>query len=105
MNKLYESKRFIVTGIAAAILVILSVFPMYIITEASKKGQFEMTAAWSAWAALVSGIVAVSANYVIKETNRPSFIGMGGIGINLPKPKYKELKNHEDMSDPEDIPL
>jgi len=103
--KAYESKRFILTGIGMFLLVLASLFPMNVIYKAADKDQFDMTAAWTAWGSVVSSLVLIIGNYVIKESNKPSLIGFGGMGINIPKPKYKELKNHEDESDPEDMPF
>jgi hypothetical protein len=100
-----ESKRFIMSASIIVVLTIASLFPMYIINKGSNIGVFDMTAAWTAWGIIYSGIVTAGANYVIKESNNPSLFGFGGMGLNLPKPRYKELKNHEDMSDPEDMPL
>lgn len=104
--KAYESKRFILTAVVVLVLTLASLFPMYIINKASEESVYDLTAAWTAWGIIYSGIVTAAANYVIKESNKPSFIGFGGMVSNIPSlPKKKILENYEDESDPEDIPL
>lgn len=107
LEKIDDAKRtrLKVTFIAMGLVTLLSFFPMHVILRATTFRVFEIAAAWTAWGLCVAGIGSIAGYYVNKETVRGSLFGIGMGVITGKTPIYKTMKNHEDESDPEDIPL
>lgn len=99
-----KRSRLKLTIMVNIMLVILSIFPMYIILEAAKAHYYELASVWAAWSGCIVAASTVSGYYLNKETRRPSFINnnissLGNVGNII-----AGLMD-EDNTDPEEIPL
>lgn len=98
LNNLQRS-RLKLTLVAAAFLMVLAVFPMWIIYLAAGSGIFQLAAPWIYLGTIVTTIGLVFGYYINKESSRPSLFSTV---FNSP---VKRILKGEDETDPEDIPL
>lgn len=101
INEMNRS-RLRLTIVAAIALLLVLLFPTYIIYQASLVGIFELTQPWVSWLGVITTFGLIIGYYVNRETARPS-----GIFINSGNTNdfQEKVLPGEDESDPEDIPL
>ena len=92
-----QRSRLKVTITAMVIILLFTLFPMYVILQASFESIYELAAAWGAFLGGVSAIAGIAGYYVNKDTQRPSYVHNTNIDIDNPQ--------YEDGTDPEYIPL
>lgn len=97
-----QRSRLKLTIVAASVLFVMGLFPMWVILKATGFGIFDLAAPWVYLGTVATTIGLVFGYYINKESSRPSLIG-GFFGSQISP--IKKLMKGEDESDPEDMPL